>query len=98
MALGVGLKRRGISASSCPTDLIIIVHIKAAATATDPITISAKTAGTITTVNDGGLTNLIVELNSVPVTAPFILAIGDILEMSFDAATGGEEIKLIGTY
>jgi hypothetical protein len=60
--------------------------------------VKATEAGAITSVNAGGLTSLVIELNGNPVTAPFTLATGDSLEFTFDAAVTDTEITLTGTY
>jgi hypothetical protein len=79
-------------------DLVLKVFVETAATDAGPITIDADSAGTITAVNDGGLTNLVIEVNSIPVTAPFVLALADTLEFTFDAASADTAIRLTGTY
>jgi hypothetical protein len=62
------------------------------------ITIVANSSGIIEDVDDGGLTNLIILLNTVPVTAPFTLDVGDSVLFSFDAATTTGQIQLKGKF
>jgi hypothetical protein len=68
-------------------------------TVTIPLrTVKATEAGTITSINAGGLTSLVIEVNGVPASVPFALVAGDTLEFFYDAATADTEITLTGTY
>jgi hypothetical protein len=60
--------------------------------------VKATEAGTITSVNAGGLTSLVIEVNGNPVTVPFTLATGDSLEFTYDVAVTDTEITFTGTY
>ena len=80
------------------TDLLIRIFIADTDTDAGQIIIDANSAGSITSVNSGGLTNLVIEVNGNPVTAPFTLAIADTLDLSFDSASGDTAITLTGTY
>jgi len=82
----------------CATDLNLYFKVTSGDDTISAITIDANSAGTIDTVDDGSLTNLVIEVNSTPVTVPFTLAVSDTLEMSFDAAGSDTTIELSGTY
>lgn len=81
-----------------PTDLTIEIQIADATDTAGPFTITANSAGTISTVNDGGLTNLVIEVNGTPDTAPFTLAVGDTIEFAYDTTVAATVITLTGTY
>jgi hypothetical protein len=49
-------------------------------------TVLSGSEGVYTTINTTGLTSVVIEVNSTVVTAPITLAIGDIVEISFDPA------------
>jgi len=83
---------------SCPTDLTIEIQIADTTDTAGPFTITANSAGTISAVNDGGLTNLVIEVNGTPDTAPFALAVGDTIEFSYDTTVAATVITLTGTY
>jgi hypothetical protein len=69
------------------------------ATVTIPLrTVKATEAGTITSVNAGGLTSLVIEVNGVSASVPFALVAGDTIEFFYDTATADTEITLTGTY
>lgn len=80
------------------TDLIITIKVASGDDTISTITIDANAAGTIDTVDDGGLSNLVIEVNSFAVSVPFTLNNGDDLDITFDAAASDTEIQLLGTY
>lgn len=81
----------------CPTDLTIRVQVALAADAFT-FTATANEAGTITSVNDGGLTSFVLSVNASPVTAPFTIANGDVISGAFTAAGSATTVILTGTY
>jgi hypothetical protein len=82
---------------SCPQDLTLRVQV-ATGTDTFTFTLTANEAGTITSVNAGGLTTFVLTVNATPVTAPFTLADGDVLAATFDTAGADTAVTLTGTY
>jgi hypothetical protein len=82
---------------SCPQDLTIRIEVALAADAFT-FTATANEAGTITSVNDGGLTSFVLSLNAAPVTAPFTIANGDVISAAFTAAGSATTVTLTGTY
>jgi hypothetical protein len=81
----------------CPTDLTLRVQV-ASGSDTFTFTLTANEAGTITSVNAGGLTTFVLTVNATPVTAPFTLANGDVLAATFDTAGSDTVVILTGTY
>lgn len=81
----------------CSKELDILVPYSSG-DVTATITIVADSDGTITTEDTTGLTNVTYEVNSVPTTLPFTLAVGDVLTINFDTASADGVIKLEGTY
>jgi hypothetical protein len=81
----------------CPKDLTIEVEVALAA---DVFTFTARpnSAGTITSVNDGGLSAFVLSKNATPVTAPFAIANGDVISAAFTAAGAATTVILTGTY
>jgi hypothetical protein len=61
-------------------------------------TVAAITAGTITAVNDGGLGSFVIKKNGSVVTAPFTMAIADVMLLEFTAAASATTIVLTGTF
>jgi hypothetical protein len=82
---------------SCPQDLTLRVQVATGAD-TFTFTLTANEAGTITSVNAGGLTTFVLTVNANPVTAPFTLADGDVLAATFDTAGADTAVTLTGTY
>jgi hypothetical protein len=82
---------------SCPQDLTIRVQVALAADAFT-FTATANEAGTITSVNDGGLSAFVLSKNASPVTAPFTIANGDVISAAFTAAGAATTVILTGTY
>lgn len=86
-----------VSELPCSKELeVLIPYSSGDGTAT--ITIVTDSDGTITTEDTAGLTNVTHEVNSVPTTLPFTLAVGDVLTINFDTASADGVIKLEGTY
>lgn len=83
---------------SCPTDLTIEIQVADTTDTAGPFIVTANSAATISAVDAGGLTSLVIEVNSNPVTAPFALVAGDSIEFSYDTAGGDTVITLTGTY
>jgi hypothetical protein len=79
-------------------DLSLFFNVKSGDSVISTITITSNSAGTIDTVDDGGLTGLTIEVNSIVVTTPFTLANTDILDISFTTASSDAIIELSGTY
>jgi hypothetical protein len=81
----------------CPQDLTIEVEVALAA---DVFSFTARpnSAGTITSVNDGGLSAFVLSVNATPVTAPFSIANGDVISAAFTAAGAATTVILTGTY
>ena len=79
------------------TDLTAKVKITSAAVSAS-ITIGTNEDGTITAVNDGGLTNLVITVNAATVTVPFSYAVADTVAFAFDAAGADTDIIMTGTY
>jgi hypothetical protein len=68
-------------------------------TVTIPLrTVKATEAGTITSINAGGLTSLVIEVNGTPVSVPYSKVAGDTIEFFYDTATSDTEIIETGTY
>jgi hypothetical protein len=82
---------------SCPQDLTIRVQVALAADAFT-FTATANEAGTITSVNDGGLSAFVLSKNATPVTAPFTIVNGDVISAAFTAAGAATTVILTGTY
>jgi hypothetical protein len=82
---------------SCPQDLTLRVQVATGAD-TFTFTLTANEAGTITSVNAGGLTTFVLTVNANPVTAPFSIANGDVLAATFDTAGADTAVTLTGTY
>ena len=61
-------------------------------------TVAAITAGTITAVNAGGLGSFVIKKNAGVVTAPFTMAIADVMLFEFTAAVSATTIVLTGTF
>lgn len=59
-------------------------------------TITPEGAMTVTNVIDGGLSNLIIEVNNTAVNVPFTIVNGDVVKATFDAATSDTLIKFEG--
>jgi hypothetical protein len=53
---------------------------------------------TITSIDADGLTSLVVEVNSVPVSPPFAIVATDSVELIYDSAGSDANPELIGTY
>ena len=81
----------------CPQDLTIRVQVALAAAAFT-FTATANEAGTITSVNNGGLSAFVLSKNASPVTAPFTIANGDVISAAFTAAGAATTVILTGTY
>jgi hypothetical protein len=81
----------------CPSDLTLRVQVSTSAD-TFTFTLTANEAGTITSVNAGGLTTFVLTVNGNPVTAPFTLDAGDVLAATFDTAGADTAVILTGTY
>lgn len=86
-----------VSDLPCSKELDILVPYSSG-DGTATFTIVADSDGTITTEDTTGLTNVTYEVNSVPTTLPFTLAVGDVLTINFDTASADGVIKLEGTY
>jgi hypothetical protein len=86
-----------VTSVPCPQDLTIRVQVALAA---DAFTFTATTneAGTITAVNDGGLSAFVLSVNATPVTAPFSIANADVISAAFTAAGATTTVILTGTY
>jgi ribosomal protein S4E len=65
---------------------------------TATFTVVTGSDGTITSAVTTGLTSVTYEVNATPETIPFILAVGDVVTIDFDAAGSDGLIKLIGNY
>jgi hypothetical protein len=61
-------------------------------------TATANEAGTITNINNGGLSAFVLSRNASPVTAPFTIANGDVISAAFTAAGSATTVILTGTY
>jgi hypothetical protein len=70
------------------------------ALAADVFSFTARpnSAGTITAVNDGGLSAFVLSVNATPVSVPFIIANGDVISAAFTAAGSATTVILTGTY
>jgi len=79
-------------------DLSLFFDVKNGDSAISSITITSNSAGTIDAIDNGGLTGLVIEVNSVTVTVPFTLVNTDILDISFTTASSDATIELSGTY
>lgn len=92
-----GTKVIGVTSTPCPTDLTIRFAIKITHDAFSEV-MTANEAGTITSVNNGGLSAFVLSVNASPVTAPFTIANGDTLSAAFTAAGAATTVTLTGTY
>jgi hypothetical protein len=61
-------------------------------------TMTSNEAGTITNINNGGLSAFVLSKNASPVTAPFTIANGDVISATFTAAGAATTVILTGTY
>jgi hypothetical protein len=78
-------------------DLTIRIEVALAADAFT-FTATANEAGSITAVNNGGLSAFVLSKNASPVTAPFSIANGDTVSAAFTAAVAATTVILTGTY
>ena len=53
---------------------------------------------TINTIDDGGLDNLIISINSATVSVPFQIETGDEIMLNYDISTSDTVVNLTGTY
>jgi len=84
------------SVQSSAINLSIIVNT---GDTTSNFTITAASEANITSINNGGLTTFIVNINaSFNVLPPFSLNAGDVVSITYDAAITDTIIELIGTY
>jgi hypothetical protein len=66
---------------------------------TSNFTITAASESNITSVNNGGLTTFVININaSLNVLPPFSLNAGDVVNITYDPAVSDTIIELIGTY
>ena len=61
-------------------------------------TVTTVSESNITSANNGGLTNFVIDVNASTVLPPFSLSAGDVVTMTYDAAVSDTVIELIGTY
>jgi hypothetical protein len=78
-------------------DLTINISVAVSAVSAT-FTVAAITAGTITAVDDGGLGSFVIKKNGGVVTAPFTMAIADVMLFEFTAAASATTIVLTGTF
>jgi hypothetical protein len=88
---------QGITCTPQVRDLAIRIQVALAADAFT-FTATANEAGTITAVNNGGLSAFVLSKNASPVTAPFTIANGDVISATFTAAGAATTVILTGTY
>lgn len=62
------------------------------------VDVIAYSAGTITSILNGGLTNLSIFINGNPVTTPFSIATGDLITLTFDQAVADGVVTLLGNH
>ena len=86
-----------VTSAPCPQDLTIRIEVALAADAFT-FTATANEAGTITSVNNGGLSAFALSVNASPVTAPFNIVNGDVLSAAFTGAGSATTVTLTGTY
>lgn len=91
------MARTGLRKIKCPQDLNIVADYE---TGDDTITfdVIANAVGTITSTTTTGLTSVVIEVNSTPVTVPFALTLADTVEITFDPAGADGNVELSGTY
>ena len=85
------------SSGTTPPNLYMVIDVADTSTSA-PITIVTGNDGTITSVDDGGLTSLVISVNASPVTVPFAIVATDSVVFTYDAAVGDAQIILTGTY
>ena len=78
-------------------DLTINIAVAVSAVSAT-FTVAAITAGTITAVNAGGLGSFVIKKNAGVVTAPFTMAIADVMLFEFSTAASATTIVLTGTF
>jgi hypothetical protein len=83
------------SVQSSAINLSVIVTT---ADTTSTFTVTSASESNITSANNGGLTNFVIDVNASIVLPPFSLSAGDIVIMNYDAAVSDTVIELIGTY
>jgi hypothetical protein len=88
---------QGITCTPQVQSLTIRVQVALAADAFT-FTATANEAGSITSVNAGGLSAFVLSKNASPVTAPFTIANGDVISAAFTAAGAATTVILTGTY
>jgi hypothetical protein len=59
---------------------------------------TASFLGTITTINDGGLDDLVVSINDTPVTVPFAIALNDEIKLNYVTSSSATVVILSGSY
>jgi hypothetical protein len=59
---------------------------------------TASFVGSITNINAGGLTNLVVSINNTPVTAPFPIVLNDEIKLTYDTSLSATVVILTGSY
>jgi hypothetical protein len=78
-------------------DLTINIAVAVSAVSAT-FTVAAITAGSITAVNAGGLGSFVIKKNAGVVTAPFTMAIADVMLFEFSTAASATTIVLTGTF
>jgi hypothetical protein len=61
--------------------------------AIDSFTVEDNSTGVFTNIDVGGLTNVVIQVNSTVVTAPITLVLNDVVEIDFDTATADTVIN-----
>lgn len=79
------------------TNLIIEIYVKQADDAFS-FTATTNSAGSITSINNGGLSAFVLSVNATPVTAPFNIVNGDVVSAAFTGAGAATTVTLTGTY
>jgi len=59
---------------------------------------TASFVGSITNINAGGLTNLVVSINDTPVSVPFTIALNDEIKLNYDTSISATVVILSGSY
>lgn len=85
----------GVATIKIPTTLEILIPYKILDDAASIIIVTGS-EGTINSIDSTGLSALTITVNSNPVTVPFTLVVGDVVDFTFTESTINENIKLNG--
>lgn len=85
----------GVATVKIPTALEILIPYKILDGSASIVVVTGS-EGTIDTIDSTGLFAFTIVVNSTPVTVPFTLAVGDVVDFTFTSSTINGNIKLNG--